>query len=238
MNLSERLKAVAERVAPFKKVADIGSDHAYLPVWLLQNEIISFAVAGEIQPGPLEAARRTIREAEVEESVAVRLGDGLQVVEPGEVEVAVMAGMGGASIRGILERSPLVVACLRRIVCQPMTDAARLRGWLEENGWHLVSEELVREDGRLYEVLSAEPGKTRPTDELLLEIGPLLWQERHPLLPEHLARLKRQYEQRAAEMANSPSEEVMEARRVCQQKINALEAKMVCLQVVEKLPLR
>jgi tRNA (adenine22-N1)-methyltransferase len=214
-------------------VADIGSDHAYLPVWLFQNDKISFAVAGENQPGPMEAARRTIRKAAVEESVAARLGDGLQVIVPGEVEVAVIAGMGGAAIRGILERSPAVLASLRRIICQPMTGAAGLRGWLEKSGWRIVSEELVSEDGRLYEVMSAEPGESGPTDEVLLEIGPLLWQQKHPLLPEHLARLKQQYEQRVVAMANSRSDEVMEERRTCLGKIRALEAKMACLQIVE-----
>ena len=91
----------------------------------------------------------------------------------------------------------------------------------------------MAEDGHLYEVMTAEPGATQPIDPLLLEIGPLLWLQRHPLLPEQLSRLKKQYEQRSAAMANSHSEEVMELRRVCQKKINELEAKMACLQAVE-----
>lgn len=233
MELSARLKAVAVRVAPYQKVADIGSDHAYLPVWLLQNRKIAFAVAGELQPGPLEAVRRTIKEAALEDYVVARLGDGLEIVEPGEVEVAVLAGMGGAAIKGILERSPVVVAQLHRIVCQPMIGAAVLRRWLENNGWHLVSEELVKEDGHLYEVISAEPGTSNPTDDLLLEIGPLLWQEKPLLLCEHLIRIKWQYEKKTAEMAKSHSAEVIKKRRTYQNKINALEAKIACLQTAE-----
>ena len=238
VNLSARLRSVAEKVEPYQKVADIGSDHAYLPVWLLRNEKIAFAVAVENQPGPLEAARKTIREETVGDRIVARLGNGLQVIEPGEVDVVVMAGMGGTTIRGILERSPAVVACLRRIVCQPMNGAAGLRRWLEESEWHIVSEDLVLEDAHLYEVLSAEPGKSDPTDELLLEIGPLLWHSRHPLLAEQLLRLKRQYELRAADMAHSRSEEVMKSLRACRQKINALEEKLTCLQAVPPFPRR
>jgi tRNA (adenine22-N1)-methyltransferase len=220
-------------VDPYLTIADIGSDHAYLPVWLVKNKKISFAVAGEIKPGPLEAARRTIHEAALENNIAVRLGDGLQVVEPGEVEVAVIAGMGGAAIQRVLEQSPMVLACLRRIICQPMTGAASLRAWLIENNWQIISEELILEDGRLYEVIAAEHGQSQPVDQLLLEIGPLLWQQRHPLLTEHLYRLIRQYEERVAAMANSRSEKVKERRRAFQEIINALEAKMTCLQAVE-----
>ena len=233
MNLSARLKAIAKQVEPYQRIADIGSDHAYLPVWMIKNEKILFAVAGEIQSGPLDAARRTIREAGVGESVAARLGDGLQVVEPGEVEVAVIAGMGGAAIRLILERSSLVMASLSRVVCQPMTGAAGLREWLTENAWQIKAEELVLEDGRLYEIIVAEPGRSQPIDPLLFEIGPLLWQQRHPLLIEQLLRLKRQYEEQVAEMANSHSGAVKLRRQSCLEKINALEEKMTWLQVAE-----
>ncbi len=233
MEPSARLKAIAKQVEPYRRIADIGSDHAYLPVWMIKNNKISFAVAGEIQPGPLDAARRTIRESGVEESVAARLGDGLEVVEPGEVEVAVIAGMGGSAIRRILERSSLVMDRLSRVVCQPMTGAAGLREWLTQKGWRISAEDLVLEDGRLYEIIVAESGRSQPIDPLLLEIGPLLWQQRHPLLIEQLLRLKRQYQERVEEMTNSHSEAVKLRRLNYLEKINALEEKMTWLRVVE-----
>lgn len=233
MKLSARLNAVAAQVGPYRKVADIGSDHAYLPVWLAQAGKISSAVAGEIMPGPLAAAQRTIVDAAMEEKVVARLGDGLQILVPGEVEVAVLAGMGGKAIRGILERSPAVVEGLRRLVCQPMTGAPGLRSWLAANGWKIIAEELVLEDGKLYELLAAEHGTSSPSDALTLEIGPLLWERRHPLLLEQLARLKRQYERRAADMEKSKSVAVQKRRETCLEKINALEARMSCLQAVK-----
>lgn len=233
MKLSARLKAVAEYVEPYRTMADIGSDHAYVPVWLMQNEKIDFAVAGEIQQGPLDAAKRTIQEAALEGNIAARRGDGLEIIEPGEVDVVVIAGMGGSAIRRILERSPEITKRLKRLVCQPMIGGGGLRGWLQENAWNIVAENLVFEDGHLYEVIVAEQGKAQPMDELMLEIGPLLWQQRHPLLLEHLKRIKRQYEKRVGEMVYSQTQIVKDGRHAYQKKIEALEGKMEWLQTAE-----
>ena len=232
VKLSARLNAVADLVGTCRGIADIGSDHAYLPVWLIQHEKISFAVAGEVQPGPFEAARQTICDAALQERITARMGDGLQVVYPGEVAAVVLAGMGWATIRGILERSPDVLSLLDRLVFQPMTGSAGLRRWLAENGWRLVSEELVAEGGRLYEVLAAEPGSPEPADSLLLEIGPLLWRQRHPLLQEHLSRLIINYEKRMAAMIRSQTPEVMARRGEHAEKIYALKERLTWLQHV------
>ncbi len=233
MELGGRLRAIAAQVGSFQSMADIGTDHAFLPVWLIQNNRITYAVAGDVQPGPLEAAKRSVREAGLEPAIAVRLGNGLQVVAPGEVDVVVIAGMGGPTIREILESSPTVVSKLSRIVCQPMIGAAILREWFLTNGWKIIDEDLVMEDGRLYEIIVAEPGKTMPIAELLLEIGPVLWRRQHPLLREHLIRLRQQYARQAGAMEKSSSMAVEKRRQVVMRKIGELEEKLACLQPVE-----
>ena len=233
MELGARLGAIAAQVGPYHRMADVGTDHAFLPVWLIQNNRITFAVAGDVQPGPLEAARRSVGEAGLEPAISVRLGNGLQVVAPGEVDVVVIAGMGGSTIREILESSPVVVGELRRIVCQPMIGAAILRKWFLANGWEIIEEDLVMEDGRLYEIIVAEPGKTMPIPELLLEIGPVLWRRQHPLLREHLIRLRQQYARQAGAMEKSSSMAVEKRRQVVMRKIGELEEKLACLQPVE-----
>jgi tRNA (adenine22-N1)-methyltransferase len=233
MELGGRLRAIAAQVGSFQRMADIGTDHAFLPVWLIQNNRITYAVAGDVQPGPLEAAKRSVREAGLEPAIAVRLGNGLQVVAPGEVDVVVIAGMGGPTIREILESSPTVVSKLSRIVCQPMIGAAILREWFLTNGWKIIDEDLVMEDGRLYEIIVAEPGKTMPIAELLLEIGPVLWRRQHPLLREHLIRLRQQYARQAGAMEKSSSMAVEKRRQVVMRKIGELEEKLACLQPVE-----
>ena len=229
MVLGERLRAIAGLVGDFRRLADIGSDHAYLPVWLILQGKADFVIAGEIQQGPLEAARRTITEMALEDCIEARLGDGLAVVRQGEVDAVVIAGMGGASIRGILERSPLVVGKLSRIVCQPMTGAAGLRRWLLEHGWLIDAEELVMEEGRLYEVVAAKPGIAAVPEDLLLEVGPLLWQNRHPLLTEQIERLLQQYQSRVNAMQHSIAPAVVRQMQLWQQRIIQLEAMRTCL---------
>lgn len=229
MLLGARLQTIAELIGNYRRVADIGSDHAYLPVWMILQDKADFVVAGEIQPGPLEAANRTVGEAALEDCIAVRLGDGLTVLQPGEVETVVIAGMGGTAIRGILARSPEIVQRLSRIVCQPMTGAAGLRRWLQENAWTIVAEDLVWDEGRLYEILAAEPGLSEPLPDLLLEVGPLLWQQRHPFVAAQLDRLIEQYRNRVQSMQHSRSLSVTEQRIAWEQKIHALEAMKACL---------
>ena len=229
MILSKRLMAVAALTAPYERIADIGSDHAYLPVYLVSARQVTVAIAGEVKEGPLNAARKNIQSAGLTDRIAARLGNGLQVVKPGEVEVAAVAGMGGQAISDILAKSPEVTASLKRIVCQPMNGSARLRDWLARHGWRLVAEDLVLEDGRIYEVIAADPGKMDSIDPLMLEIGPLLWQQRHPLLREHLGNLVKKFELQEQAMAKSDRSAVLARRILCQDKIRKLEDLMRCL---------
>lgn len=229
MLLSKRLMAVAAMTAPYARVADIGSDHAYLPVFLVAAGRVTVAIAGEVKEGPLSAARQNIQSAGMIDRIAARLGDGLQVIKPGEVDVAVVAGMGGQASIDILAKSPEVTTSLKRIVCQPMNGSARLRDWLARHGWKLAAEDLVLEDGRLYEIIAAEPGEMLLIDPLMLEIGPLLWQQRHPLLDKHLENLLKKLELQEQAMAESARPSVSARRTLCQEKIRKLEDLMRCL---------
>lgn len=229
MILGERLRSVASLIGGFRRIADIGSDHAYLPVWLIMQGKADFVIAGEIRQGPLKAAQRTIADMAMQECVEARFGDGLSALLPGEVNAIVIAGMGGASIRGILERSPAVVEGLSRIICQPMTGAANLRRWLFEQGWMIVAEELVMEEGRLYEMFAVEPGAARLPEDLFLEVGPVLWENRHPLLAEQIERLIQQYRLRVDSMQRSVAPSVASRKRLWQQKLTQLEAMRKCL---------
>jgi tRNA (adenine22-N1)-methyltransferase len=181
--LSPRLAAVAAHVLDGEPLADIGTDHAYLPAHLVQAGRIPRAIAGDILPGPLEAARATVAAAGVEEQVALRLGPGLAVVAPGEVACATICGMGGGLIAEILTAGP--TEGIRRLVLQPMGGEERLREWLQGNGWRLVAEEVVEDAGRLYVILVAEPGAMRLSEGELL-VGPFLRRRGGPLLSRYV----------------------------------------------------
>lgn len=227
MKLGERLAALASMVPPGSRIADVGTDHAYLPLYLLAAGRIEQAVAIDISPGPYASARDAVLRAQLADNIDVRLGDGLRIVAPGEVDVAVIAGMGGMTMIAIMEASSAVIALLERLVLQPMTAAPQLRRWLQANGWKIVDETIVRDEGRLYEAIAAVPGEMA-ADELL-EVGPILWRQRHPLLAELIQqRLETLYfvvSQMGKSAAAINTAKYQEQRAI----IAILEAKLACL---------
>lgn len=153
--LGVRLAAVAARVRQGARVADIGTDHALLPVWLVQSGRCPSAVASDIGEGPAAAARRTVSGAGLEAVVSVRVGDGLAPVQPDETDDIVIAGMGGETIAEILAAAPWVANERYRLVLQPMSKPERLRLFLAENGFSVQEEDVVAEGERLYTVMTA-----------------------------------------------------------------------------------
>ena len=175
MHLDNRLAAIAALVPRGTRVADVGTDHAYLAIALKEDRAAIQVIATDKNEGPCAAARRTLTEAGLAESIPVRCGDGLKVLVPGEVDTICIAGMGGGLIATILAEGNEVLSHVLRLVLQPMNDAAVLRRWLYENGWHIANESLAVADGRLYELITAEPGMAKMPEPWLLTLGPTLW---------------------------------------------------------------
>lgn len=168
MKLSSRLQHIADRLPPGCRFADIGSDHALLPVWAVKHGAAVSAVAGEVNDGPLEAARRQVAEAGLSQSVSVRKGDGLEVIAPGEVDAITIAGMGGALISSILEAGVDKLAGVKRLILQPNVGEDFVRRWLLEHDWYVTDETIVAEDGKIYEIITADavPGAAGLNEEL------------------------------------------------------------------------
>lgn len=162
MELSPRLQTVADWVPQNAKLADIGTDHGYLPVWLLQNGRISEAIAADLRAGPLDAARRTAKRFGVEGKVSFRLCDGLTGIEPGEVDTVAIAGMGGETIAGILEAAPWTKEDETLLLLQPQTAFFELRTYLSKQGYRILKEKIVCEGNRLYIAVMARCGKPEP----------------------------------------------------------------------------
>ncbi|HHW55047.1 MAG: class I SAM-dependent methyltransferase [bacterium] len=186
MNLSPRLQKVASLVPPGSIVADIGSDHAFLPVYLVEEGICPRVIAGEINEKPYLLASSQVEKRGLADHIQVRWGDGLQVLAPGEADVVVLAGMGGRTIKKILCDTPEVTETIRRFILQPMTEAGELRLWLSRHYFKISAEVLVEEKGRIYEVIVAEHGLEPASTEVTLTLGPRLVAEEHPLLRQHL----------------------------------------------------
>lgn len=169
--LDKRLSCVASLVRLGSRVADIGTDHAYLPVYLVESSLCPFAVASDIGEGPLEAARHTVLTAGLESKISCRLGDGLSTVKAGEVDDVVIAGMGGETIVAILDAAPFVKDPSLRLIMQPMTHGEDLRRWLLENGFSVVEEHLVQDKHHLYPVMAAVYSGEPIEDELACYAG-------------------------------------------------------------------
>ncbi|MCM2360505.1 tRNA (adenine(22)-N(1))-methyltransferase TrmK [Pseudomonas sp. SR18] len=180
--LSMRLERVAAQVPHGARLADIGSDHAYLPVALLRRGVIEAAVAGEVAATPFQAAERTVRENGLEQQITVRLADGLAAVQASDGITAIsLCGMGGETIRDILEAGKAHLNGLERLVLQPNGGEQPLRLWLMNNGYRIVSEELLHENRFYYEIIVAErAGPVSYTAEELY-FGPLQLQARSPV---------------------------------------------------------
>ena len=160
MDLSPRLAAIAAQVPQGSRLADIGTDHAYLPVALLLDGIIPSAVASDVNRGPLERGRLTAQQAGVEENIDFRLTDGLHGLDESQADTVVIAGMGGELIARILSEAPWTREVL--LLLQPMTAQPELRRWLTENGYRIQRETIVCEGEKLYIVLAACGGQDTP----------------------------------------------------------------------------
>lgn len=172
--LSNRLKAVASYVKEGAVVADIGSDHAYLPCFLVHTKKVKTAIAGEVAKGPYESAVKNVRREGFSEAITVRLADGLFAIEEGDaVDTVTIAGMGGPLIATILESGKERLSQVNRIIAQPNIYSRAIREWAVSNKWTIIDEHILKEDGKIYEIIVLEKGQAM-YGELELMAGPFL----------------------------------------------------------------
>ncbi len=203
MNIGARLETIGKYVPENCVLADIGTDHAYLPVWLLKNNKISFAVAGDIADGPCLAAKNTVAMYGLKDKVAVRKGSGLKVLDVNEVKCIAIAGMGATTIISILADDMQIAVSAERLILQPMAGAPILRKWLCENGWRLVAEDLAEDGKHLYEIIVAERGVSDDYTAAELEIGPILLKNGHSLLKKQIEKQLHSYKMLLNSMGKS-----------------------------------
>ena len=181
IELGERLTRVASFVPNESKVCDVGSDHAYLPVYLIQNDQITCAIAGEVVEGPYLSAKQTVRDYRMGNRIEVRLGDGLQILsKEDDITAVTICGMGGELISRILEAgyNGGHLNGRERLILQPNVAEHFVREWLMNHSYHIVEETVVEDNHRLYEIIVAEPVDKRVEyTELELKYGPILLKE-------------------------------------------------------------
>lgn len=239
MVLSKRLQAVADLVTAGCRVADIGTDHAYIPIALVQEGRIPGAVAMDVNAGPLERARIHVAENHLEEKIELRLSDGLAALRPGEADSVVIAGMGGGLIIRILTEGAQTVRKVKECILQPQSEIEKVRAFLLEEGFLFIQEDMVVDDGKYYPMMKvAPPGSEERPDgsekgrdvclwnETELRYGKLLLESRNEALRSFLLReisLKKQILRSLQEKA---SERIAGRRSQLEQELNYAEKGM------------
>ena len=189
MELSPRLMSVANLVPQGARLADIGTDHAYLPTWLILHGVIDRAIAADLREGPLERARLTAEKYGLSQHMSFRLCDGLTGIGEGEADVIVIAGMGGETIAEILSAAPWTKEREKLLLLQPMSAQPELRRWLWEHGYAIRREILSREGDTLYVSFQVSAGRMEEMTAGELWAGRQLVGEDAPLRGEYLDRL-------------------------------------------------
>ena len=190
--MSDRLNAIISLVPKCDIVADIGTDHAYVPIQLIKKGIVNECIACDLRKGPLDIAKKNIQQNGLWNKIKTRLGGGLQVLNPNEVDCVIIAGMGGVLIKNILEEGKGKLKHNAIIIAQPNIYQDKLRQWFYENGYDIYDEKLVLEDRRIYTIMCAKLGNTkRRVDKIKYYIGDNLYKD--PLYKMYLSNMINKY---------------------------------------------
>lgn len=186
MKLSHRLKTIASFVPEGSNVADIGTDHGYIPIYLVQNHIADHAIAMDVRKGPLERAESHIKDYGLEKQIEVRLSDGLGKLLPGEADTVVIAGMGGGLLIHILEEGRHVWDTVEHFILSPQSDIGDVRRYLAENGFCIRKESMLTDEGKYYTVMDVEKGVMVCDRDIHRRYGKFLLDKRDKVLQEYL----------------------------------------------------
>jgi len=219
MILSDRLKVIADKVPPGSRVADIGTDHGFIPVYLVRNNIVSKVIASDISRGSLEKTINLVKEQGLSNVIETRLGSGLKVLKAGEVDTVIIAGMGGLLIKNILEESPDILQEVKTLILQPMNFQSELRRWLIQNSFTIKDEELVIDNGRIYEIMLVEHGEQEEWNDVELEISPRLLEKKHRLLEPFILKKISIMENIISKLDDNNTENATKKRKHCEEKL-------------------
>lgn len=204
MHTFKRLAMIADMVIKGEPVADIGADHAWLPIYLIENKITDRVIIGELGDGPYLRSYNALLASSAQNNIDLRQGNGLQILAYGEVKSVVIAGMGGDTIVEIIAYDWDKAASFQRLILQPMTKAQVLRQQLARRGWIIEEERLVHENGRFFQIIASRPAQNPYLlTDLELEIGTDILKADDDLKKGFIMRILRKYRRINAQLLNS-----------------------------------
>ena len=180
--------AVAQMVTPDNKVADVGTDHGYIPIYLIEQKIIPSALALDVNIGPLKRAEQNIISHDATKLIETRLSDGVAALRSGEADTVVIAGMGGNLIMKILTEGQSILTKVKELILQPQSEVDQVRKFLQNNQYTISAEEMIYEDGKFYPIMKVIHGEMRQLQPMELIYGPCLLADKNTILKQFLAK--------------------------------------------------
>lgn len=215
VQLSERLTAIAEMVTEGNRLVDVGCDHGYLPVYLMLQHKIPGAIATDVGKGPLTRAQEHIAQYHMEAYIETRLCNGLSEIRPGEGDTLVIAGMGGPLMERILSEGRHALPGFQELILQPQSDIPHFRRFVMQNGYQIIQEEMILEDGKFYPIMKVvqhegeQPAVWSREEEMF---GRLLLERKHPVLKLYLERELRIRSEISAQLESASGDVAMKRR--------------------------
>ena len=223
MELSKRLQAVADLVSEGLVVADVGTDHGYIPIYLIETKKSPKAFAMDVNKGPLLRAKEHIAEHGLETRIETRLSDGVRALQKGECDCVVVAGMGGALTIKIMEEGKDIFRNLKEFVLQPQSELQKVRAYLCENAYFIAEENMVLEDGKFYPMFRVINGQSQEYQAIELCYGKLLLEQKNAVLKNFLEKEKAVKELILSNLEQSFGEHIETRRKEIQEELEGIE---------------
>jgi len=215
LHLTPRLKAIADSINKSRTIADIGSDHAYLPIYLIKNKKTERAIATDINVGPSEIAINRIKQWGFENVIDVRIGFGLKVLSPYEADTIIISGMGGMQIMEILKQNLEIANSAQKIILQPMRDSYLLRKWLSKNYFYIINVEVVKENDKFYEIIWTSPSEDKKGSNTINYFDDRLISKNSIILLEYIDSIYNKYKVISTKLKNHNTPNAIKRRKQC-----------------------
>lgn len=235
MQLSERLNTILSLVSQSKCVADVGCDHGFVSIELINRKIAENVIAMDIRQGPLMRAQEHIMQTRLSDKIQTRLSDGVAALKPGEADSLIIAGMGGNLVIHILENGKETVKDMKQCILQPQSEIQKVRKYLRENDFKIIEEKMVFEDGKYYPMMKVRPPvadtagedtEVKCWDTVQLKYGKLLLEKQHPVLREYLEREIRIYQSILEGLKAKDSDRIRQRKEELEQELVEAEKGM------------
>ena len=225
MELSKRLKFIASHIEKCKSIADIGTDHGYIPIYAVKNNLCESAIASDINKDPVRKSKLNISLEGLSEKIETRLGGGLEPIKTKEVDGIIIAGMGGNLIRDILEEGKNKLPFFKFIILQPAQNPEVLREYLYNNGYKILEEDLCFDEGIYYELFKVVKNNEEHTkvDNIFYEFSPILLKKKHTLMFPYLESKEEKYK-KILGFIKDDSESAKKRKEEIKEKLNFIES--------------